>query len=336
MIRILKFMVLMAAIMCIPSLSAAKERQVTVTVQVDLSAPASAKEVKLWLPYPMSDKSQDVSDVIVTGNYGKTGVYRDSTFKDNALYVEWNAPQIKRLLTYSFTVHTKERTDKNLPSAEMPFSKSEFTEYLKSTSYGPTDGKVKETAELITRGKATVIAKARAIYDWIIDNMYRDQNVKGCGIGEVEKLLVSMGGKCTDIHSVYVALARSVGVPAREVFGIRIPKGKQGDMTKAQHCWAEFYLPGYGWVVVDPADVLKIILEQGITLEQAKPYREYYFGAVDENRIALSTGRDIILNPAQSKGPLNYFMYPYAEADGTPLNEDLYGFNIGFKISFKE
>jgi transglutaminase-like putative cysteine protease len=133
-----------------------------------------------------------------------------------------------------------------------------------------------------------------------------------------------------------VALARSAGLPAREVFGIRIPSGKEGDMTKAQHCWVEWYSPGYGWVVAAPADVRKAILEKKITLEQAKPLREYFFGAVDESRIAIGTGRDLILNPPRSGEPLNYFMYPYAEADGKPLNEDLYGFNIGYTIRFKE
>ena len=178
--------------------------------------------------------------------------------------------------------------------------------------------------------------KAFAIYDWIVENMFRDPNTKGCGLGEVDTLVRTLGGKCGDIHSVYVALARSAGLPAREVFGIRIPSGKEGDMTKAQHCWVEWYSPGYGWVVADPADVRKAILEKKITLEQAKPLREYFFGAVDESRIAIGTGRDLILNPPRSGEPLNYFMYPYAEADGKPLNEDLYGFNIGYTIRFKE
>lgn len=88
--------------------------------------------------------------------------------------------------------------------------------------------------------------------------------------------------------------------------------------------------------MVDPADVRKEILEKKITLEQAKPLLEYYFGAVDESRIAVGTGRDLILNPPQAGEPLNYFMYPYAEADGKPLNEDLYGFNLGYKITFGE
>jgi transglutaminase-like putative cysteine protease len=145
-----------------------------------------------------------------------------------------------------------------------------------------------------------------------------------------------LGGKCGDIHSVFVALARSAGVPAREIFGIRMPKGKEGDMTKAQHCWAEFYMPGYGWVPVDPSDVRKVMLERAVAdPKDVRDIVEYFFGAVDENRIAYQSGKDLTLNPPQKGDRLLYFMYPYAEVDGKPLNEDLYGFNIGYKITFK-
>ena len=50
----------------------------------------------------------------------------------------------------------------------------------------------------------------------------------------------------------------------------------------------------------------------------------------------FGTGRDLVLAPPQAGEPLNYFMYPYAEADGTPLNEDLYGYNIGYRIDYRE
>ncbi len=321
---------------CIPTLAPAKERHARVTVAVNLTAPAESKKVKLWIPYPMSDENQDITDVDIAGNYSYMGTYRNSQFGNTILYIEWKESVKEKTLTYSFTARRTERITKEFPLKELPFSKDEFKNYLKATTFGPTEGKVRDYAAKITKSKETVLGKATAIYDWIVENMHRDPNVKGCGFGEVERLLESKGGKCTDIHSVFVALTRAVGVPAREVFGIRIPKGKEGDMTRAQHCWAEFYLPGYGWVVVDPADVRKIILEQKLTPEQAKQYREYYFGAVDENRIAFGSGRDVVLNPPQSGSPLNYFGYPYAEADGKPLNEDLYGFNIGYKITFKE
>ena len=316
--------------------SFAKERIAEVEMQFNLNVPNDAKNVRLWIPYPVSDENQTIDDVKVSGTFSNSGVYRENKNGNMALYAEWNGQSKERALAYTFKVRRNEAVKKDFPEKEIPFSRDELKEYLKPTSLGPTNGNVKELAEKITEGKNTNYAKAKAIYDWIVNNMYRDPNVKGCGLGDVEKLLVSMGGKCGDIHSVFVALSRSVGIPAREIFGIRIPKGKEGDMTKAQHCWAEFYLPGYGWAPVDPSDVRKAMLDKKTNdLNEVKDLVEYFFGALDESRIAYQTGRDLILNPAQSGDKLNYFMYPYAEVDGKTLNEDLFGFNLGYRISFK-
>ncbi len=313
-----------------------KERRAEVTYSVNLNAPAEAKHVRLWIPYPMSDENQEITDVVVTGNSTSWGVYKEGAFGNAALYAEWKNTKGPRTLTYTFKVLRREQVTRDVPAVELPFSKSEFRKELAPTRLADLRGPEKEQAEKITAGKSTNREKAFAIYDWTVENMFRDPNTKGCGLGNVDTLVRTLGGKCGDIHSVYTALARASGVPAREVFGIRLPSGKEGDMTKAQHCWAEWYSPGYGWVVVDPADVRKAILEKKISLEQAKPLREYYFGAVDESRIAIGTGRNLVLNPPQSGEPLNYFMYPYAEADGIPLNEDLFGFNLGYKITFRE
>lgn len=314
----------------------AKERRALVTVSVKLVSPPSAETVRLWIPYPMSDGNQEIAGVEVDGNFTRQGVYREGRYGNPILFAEWRNVSGERTMSYTFRVSRKELVTRDFPEKELPYSREEFRKELAPAAVIPTDGLVKEVAGRITAGKTTNREKARAIYDWIVDNMRRDPNTKGCGLGEVEGLLSSLGGKCADLHSVFVALARAEGVPAREVFGIRLTKGAEGDMTKAQHCWAEWYLPGYGWVVVDPADVRKAILERKIAVEEAGPLREYYFGAVDESRIAFGTGRDLVLNPPQAGAPLNYFMYPYAEADGKPLNEDLYGFNLGYTIRYKE
>lgn len=317
------------------NVSEAKERRAEVMFKINLNAPESSKDVRLWIPHPVSDENQTIEDVKIEGNYSSHGIYKEKEFGNSILYAEWRNPTKERILTYIFKVKRKEVVKKDFPKNEPPFNLKEFEKYLTATSLSPTSGKVKDIAENITRDKKTILAKARAIYDWTVDNMYRDPQIKGCGFGEVEKLLESLGGKCGDIHSVYVALARSAGVPSREIFGIRIPNGKEGDMTKAQHCWAQFYLPEFGWVPIDAADVRKIMLEQKLNLGEEKEYREYYFGAVDESRIAYGTGRDLTLYPAQKDGKLNYFMYPYAEADGKAL-DDLFGFNLGYTITFKE
>lgn len=336
---LLVFAILLSVAFLLPSVprsACARERTALVTVSVKLASPPSAETVRLWVPYPMSDGNQEITDVKVDGNFTRQGVYREGAFGNPVLFAEWKSVPGARTMTYAFRVSRKELMTRNYPDKELPYSREEFRKEISPAAVVPTDGPVKELAGRITAGKTTNREKARAIYDWIVDNMRRDPDTKGCGLGDVEGLLSSLGGKCADLHSVFVALSRSVGVPAREVFGIRLPKGAEGDMTKAQHCWAEWYLPGYGWVVVDPADVRKAILERKISVEEARPLREYYFGTVDENRIAFGTGRDLRLTPPQAGPPLNYFMYPYAEADGKPLNEDLYGFNLGYTIRFKE
>lgn len=329
------FILGMAAVLLLICVSEAKERGIEVTFKINLKAPENSKVVRLWIPYPVSDENQTIEDVRIDGNYSSHGVYKEKEFGNSILYAEWRNPGKDRSLTYTFKVRRREVVKRDFPKDEPPFNQKEFEKYLIPTSLSPTVGKVKEKAENITKDKKTTLTKARAIYNWIVDNMYRDPQIKGCEIGDVERLLESLGGKCGDIHSVYVALARAVGVPSREIFGIRIPAGKEGDMTKAQHCWAEFYLPGYGWVPIDPSDVRKIMLEKKLSLGQEKEYREYYFGAVDESGISYGIGRDLILNPPQKNGKLNYLMYPYTEADGKAL-DDLFGFNLGYTITFKE
>lgn len=316
---------------------APKKRSAQITMQFNLDTPKNAKVVKLWVPYPVSDENQTIDDIKINGTFSNSGVYREDEYGNMILYAEWNNSTKKRLLTFAFDVKRKEVIRKNFPDEELPLSKNELRKYLKATSLAPITGKVKERAEKIIEGKETSLEKARAIYDWIINNMERDPNVKGCGSGNCGQVLENLKGKCADLHGVYVAMLRSVGVPAREIYGIRLPKEKEGDMTKSQHCWAEFYLPGYGWVPIDASDVRKYMLENKITkVKDAKDKVEYFFGSIDENRIAYQTGRDIQLSPMQDGGKLNYFMYPYAEADGEMLNEDLFGFNLGYEINYKE
>lgn len=149
--------------------------------------------------------------------------------------------------------------------------------------------------------------------------MNRDESVTGCGTGDVCTLLETKGGKCTDINSVFVALCRAEGIPAREMFGVRI---NAEDITKNQHCWAEFYLDGQGWIEADPADVLKAVLKGNWTKDQqeTKDKAEFYWGGNDNERVELSEGRDLTLSPAQSAGKLNNFGYPYAEVDGSAVD----------------
>ncbi|MDD2898307.1 MAG: transglutaminase domain-containing protein [Desulfuromonadaceae bacterium] len=315
----------------------ASSRSGVVTLEVDLSAQGTGKGAKLWVPYPVTDRYQKISDIKVSGDFASYGVYTDSTFGTPILYAQWPATALHRKLSFTFTVDRQEIRQTNLPTTEPVWNRADYAEFLKPTSLGPIDGDVKKLADSITKGKRNVLEKARAIYDWCCSNMYRDPETIGCGKGDVCNLLRKPGGKCTDISSVYIALCRAAGVPAREIFGIRLGRKASEDITTYQHCWAEFFLPGYGWVTVDPADVRKAMLVEKLDLTdaKAKEYREYFWGGIDSYRVALATGRDILLNPLQAGAPLNTFGYPYAEV-GDKMIDFYQPKNFFYTYSFKE
>lgn len=306
----------------IAAVASASTRSGIVTLDVDLSSQAAGKEARLWIPYPLTDRNQKVSDVKVSGDYVSSAVYTDALYGTPMLYAEWPANAKSRKLNFSFAVERKEIRQTALPLLEPEWNRADYAEYLKPTSLGPIDGEVKKLADSITKGKKTVLEKARAIYDWCCSSMYRDPNTVGCGKGDVCALLQKPGGKCTDISSVFVALCRAAGVPARELFSIRLGKKAEEDITTYQHCWAEFFLPGYGWVTADPADVRKAMLIEKLELDdpKTKTYQEYFWGGIDAFRAVFAVGRDVVLNPPQTGAPLNTFGYPYAEIGGAAVD----------------
>lgn len=294
----------------------------TVIMEFDLSS-HKGEEARLWIPYPVSDKDQLITDVKIASDCAETGIYTDRAFEQPMLFARWDKNARDCKLTFSFAVQREEVIRRDLPSKETPWDPADYTEYLKPTSLGPTNGTVKKLADQITSGKTTVQGKAKAIYDWVCSNMYRDPAANGCGAGDVCSLIVQKrGGKCVDIHSVFVTLARAAGVPSREVFGIRLGQKDGDNITTSQHCWAEFFLPGYGWVPVDPADVRKAMLTEKLELNDPRTnqLKAYYWGGIDPLRVKLSMGRDLILNPSHKGTPVNYLMYPFAQVGDKTLD----------------
>jgi transglutaminase-like putative cysteine protease len=222
----------------------------------------------------------------------------------------------------------------------------ELNNFLRPTKLLPTDGIVKERAAKITATAKTDVDKARAIYDWIVENTYRNPKTRGCGRGDIRFMLESgdLGGKCADLNALYVGLARACGLPARDVYGIRVAPSEMGykslgtssaKVSKAQHCRAEVYLGGFGWVPVDPADVRKVMLEEppgNRPLDDAMvtKVRARLFGSWEMNWIAFNTANEVTL-PGSDGSPLGFFMYPQAEtADGRldSLDPDTFKYEI--------
>lgn len=304
----------------IPEYSPASEQQGLINIKVDLQATELPQSAKIWLPYPVSGQYQLIEDMNIKGNFVNSSVYKEPESGVLYFYAEWPKEIREKRLELGYKVSTKERQNRNLRDTGAPVP-IEIQKYLQTEWWIPTGGQVAKIASSIKKDKTGILEKAHAVYDWVVENTSRDPSVKGCGLGIVEVTLSKLSGKCADISSVYVALARNVGVPAREVFGLRLGTKPEQDITTDYHCWAEFYLPGTGWVAVDPADVRKTMLTDNLALADAKELREYFFGGVDAYRMVLERGgRGITLQPVQESKPINYLMYPYAEIDGKEID----------------
>jgi transglutaminase-like putative cysteine protease len=207
---------------------------------------------------------------------------------------------------------------------------------LQPTEFLPTNGIVRDTAREITRRARTDVDKARAIYEWVVDNTFRDPEVRGCGWGDIKAMLETrnFGGKCGDLNALFVGLARSVGVPARDVYGVRVARSQIGyaslgvgtdNISRAQHCRAEFYAQGRGWVPVDPADVRKVVLEEppgklALTDARVVAARKRLFGSWEMNWVAYSYAHDVAL-PGSTGPKIPYFMYPNGETSEGRLDQ---------------
>lgn len=301
-------------------------------LQYLIQLPESKAPAQLWvpLPEPRDSHHQRSMGALWTGRPDRALLRNDTSDAVPFFYAEWSRGAPRAVVLSTIVKTTDRRVDLSRYTAPRNAGlPAEVAPYLRPTRLKPTDGIVRTTALSITKGARTPLEKARAIYDWVVDNTYREPAVRGCGRGNARFMLETgnLGGKCADLNALFVALARAVGIPARDVYGIRVDDsaqfrslGQAGDVSAAQHCRAEFYLAGVGWVPVDPADVRKVVLEEKLPLGDpgVAALRDKLFGYWEMNWVAFNTANDVALNPRPANGPMPFFIYPHAELGKTP------------------
>ena len=298
-------------------------RQFEITYQVKLQSQKTP--VRVWVPVPQDALDYQKVLELSWRSPAAASLLWEPASRAPIVSAAWLDPAMPREFEITARVATRERSG-YCPDA----SPKELAEYLRPTPSSPTDGIVLAKSREIVGSRTAALDKARAIYDWIVDNTFRRAETRGCGLGNIAFMLKSgdMGGKCADINSLYVGLARAAGLPARDFFGIRVADsavskslGKSGEITKAQHCRAEVFIEGKGWLPVDPADVRKVVLEEELAVdsEKVRALRERLFGNWEMNWVGFNYARDFTL-PGQKDGPIGFLMYPYAESPDGPAD----------------
>ena len=297
----------------------------TVT-RLEITQPTGA--VQAWVPLPLSQDTDwfQTLENSVSGNFESSRIVHEPVYRAAMVAATFKAGEPQRVIVVTSKFRTRDRHVELKPGAGTPATAGELATYLKPTELMPTDGIVRETALEITKRARTDVDKARAVYEWVVENTERNPRTRGCGVGDIKAMLESgaLNGKCADLNALFVGLVRAAGVPARDVYGIRVADsargytslGKAGDITRAQHCRAEFYAHGIGWIPVDPADVRKVILEEKPNLTTAddvvKEARSMLWGGWEGNWLGYNYAHDVRL-PGSTRAPVPFLMYPQAE-----------------------
>lgn len=277
-----------------------------VEYRVDLPqlAVKPGQRVRVWLPYPAGTVDQTVESGAIDAPWPYR-LTRDQ-LGNQMVYLEGEgsaaAPVVVRVVVERAPAH-------GVPNEAIePGTPQDPQGYLAPARLIPLEGIIRQIAEQESHGLSSNDEKARAFYQYIVRTMSYDKSGEGWGRGDAIWACTNKRGNCTDFHSLFIGMARSQGIPARFEIGFPIPASDSGDIP-GYHCWAEYYSGTHGWLPMDASEAKK----SGKT--------DAYFGALPNDRVQFSMGRDLRLEPPQVGPPLNYFVYPYAEIDGTPVTD---------------
>jgi transglutaminase-like putative cysteine protease len=273
-------------------------------------AEAPSTAVRVWLPFPTADASQDVLEARLSGaNFSRE---REPVHGNEYLFVELPPDTASRTLVMSHLIRRREAVTVEPPVLPAQPLTEEVRRFLLANREVPTDGEVVAEARAVAEAGEPPASACRKVFQHFLKTFEYDS--RGCTIdraselGNLARMCEIGSGTCTDWHGLFVSWMRSLGVPARFHFGFNIPRGgKQSGTIAGYHCWADAWLPEAGWFPVD------------ITEAKKRPEEEArFFGGLDENRVRFTLGRDVALTPAPAEGPVDKFIFPLVEADGRP------------------
>jgi transglutaminase-like putative cysteine protease len=270
----------------------------TFTYEVQL--PDLSADALMWIPIPQNDPFQTV-EITSLKVPGKHEMIREADNGNTILFIQLNPEHSRQNISISYQVDRIEKA----PYVE---EETNLKKYLEAGALLPVGDRFGAIADevILERQATTDLTKARALYDYIIDNM-RYAKEGTYGTGDANYACDSRSGNCTEFHSFFISLARSAGIPARFAVGASIPSERNEGQVDGYHCWAEFFAEGKWW----PVDISEA--------NKYTPLATYFFGHHPANRIELSRGRDLAPEPTPQSGPINFMAYPVLEVNGSQI-----------------
>ncbi len=218
--------------------------------------------------FPRSLPSQEVLDA----SYYPTPQQIEPT-----IIIGWDKPSFAPLsfkLTYKLATinkvypvtHTIPFPLRNIPSEVVPYT---YPEPIIDSD----DPSVQQLASQLAEGETDLLVVLDKLAVWTVQHVqYNLSTVTAKASKSASWVLQNRQGVCDELTSLFMAMARSLGIPARFVSGISYTNSPASKDKWGPHGWAEVYIPSVGWVPYD------------ITYEE--------FGFVDPTHIIAKYSKD--------------------------------------------
>ncbi len=259
-------------------------------------------KARVWIPLAKTDAFQTVTEEELNIPMKWEKVH-DRDYANDIAVIYPQPSDSSKTVEVRYRVVRKEKAAYSADS-------SEAARYLRPEKLVPINETFRTLAQKAAAGKSDDLERAKALYDHVIGRMRYDKSGEGWGRGDAMYACDARTGNCTDFHAYFIALARSIGIPARFAIGATIPADKNEGTIEGYHCWAEVLADG-SWVPVDISEAWK-----------NPKLADYYFGHNPANRFELTKGRDLIVDPEPASGPINFLAYPLLEMNGEVIKPE--------------
>jgi len=258
------------------------------TIELVNDGPGDASRLLVWIALIQSIDPYQTVDSFAA----EPDVFNRLTDEHKNLYAQFELLDIpvgeSRTITLEYTVRVNRisvRIDQCL--GEMIDSEIDPEKFIESDS-----PQILAIAQTLAEGSEDKCSLARAIYDYVGDELsysvYTPQDLGALAA------LEQRNGDCTEFSDLFIALSRASGIPARFVEGVTCCTDSGYVSGENKHDWSEIYLPGYGWLPVDP------------TWGRFPHQRERYFAAMTPDHIIVTRGRTLIM-----LNGYHYYAYRY-------------------------
>ncbi len=282
-------------------------------------------QVRLWAALPVDRREQRVRIGAIQPD--PTAILTEPENGNRIVYWEIDAPAEGKALVFSYDFDVVVRSllydldpEKALPVD--PYS-DQARLFTISEPWVEVTPAIEAMAREIVGDEVNPVLQARALFDWTVDEITYDY--PGIADRGAEKSFERRKGDCGEFSRVFMAMARSLGIPARSVTANWLSSGG--------HAWAEVYLAPWGWVPVDTS--VAQLVESGLNGQMGEekivdflrtrgiPERErgWLFGNLYPRRLIVFVGDGVAFERADGETVAFQFMQPGGSAAHPPAIE---------------